>query len=124
MLIMSAVMDQIFCSGEEFPTCAYTCTLRCPLSLTLHDNHHTILLNFVVALFRRARDCNNIQGVPDLSSFHYCKTQDRIFWLIYLQVGCFCVSRGSTTVTLTQILNNAAFSSPKLRVRRGPSVLF
>ena len=50
-----------------------------------------------------------LQGVPHLRDFHYCGSHYRIFWIMYAQVGDFCVSRGSLTVTLTRISRNAVF---------------
>ena len=46
-----------------------------------------------------------IQGVPHLHGFHY-----HGFWLMYVQVGDFCVSRGFTTIPLTRISYNTVFS--------------
>ena len=40
---------------------------------------------------------------------------------MYAQVGDFGISRGPPTVPLMQILRNMVFSSPKIRVRWGPS---
>ena len=50
-----------------------------------------------------------IQGVPHLRGFHYCGSHYRDFWLMYAQVGDFCVSRGPPTVPLTQISHNTVF---------------
>ena len=44
-------------------------------------------------------------------------------WLMYVQVRNFCIRRGLPTVPLTQILRNAVFLSPEIRVRWGPSVI-
>ena len=48
---------------------------------------------------------SNVQWVPHLHSFHY-----HGFWLMFVQVGDFCASRGLTTVPLTRILCNTVFS--------------
>ena len=51
-------------------------------------------------------DCARcVQGVPHLCSFYY-----RGFWLMYVQVGDFCISRGLTIVPLTRISCNTVFS--------------
>ena len=46
----------------------------------------------------------HLQGVPHLHGFHYLG-----FWLMYVQVGDFRVSRGISTVPLTQISCNTVF---------------
>jgi hypothetical protein len=57
-----------------------------------------------------------LQGVP-----HLHKNHD--FWLRYVQVGDFHISRGFTTVPLTQIsCNTFFFPIIKMRVKPGPSV--
>ena len=50
-----------------------------------------------------------LQGVPHLLSFHYRRSHHRNIWLMYAQVRDFCVSRGSSTVPLTQISCNLVF---------------
>ena len=65
-----------------------------------------------------------LQGVPHLHSYHYQGSHYRNLWLMYVQVGAFGVSRGPPTIPSTQILLNMfVFSSPKICVRQGPSVL-
>ena len=63
-------------------------------------------------------------GVPHLRGFHYRRSHYRDFWLMYVQVGDFHVSRGPPTVLLSQVLHNVAhfFASPKIRVRGELSV--
>ena len=51
-----------------------------------------------------------IQRVPHLDGFQYRGSNYRNFWLMYVQVGDFCVSRGLTTVPLTRISCNTVFS--------------
>ena len=40
---------------------------------------------------------NNLQGVPQLHGFHYRRSHNSNFWLMYSQVGDFCISRGPPT---------------------------
>jgi hypothetical protein len=64
-----------------------------------------------------------VKGVPHLRSFHYLGSHYCNFWLMYTQVGDFCVNRGPSTVPLIQILRKCGFlPSPKIRVRQGSSV--
>ena len=65
-----------------------------------------------------------VQGVPHLRGFHYRGSHYRDIWLIYVQVGGFRVSRGPPTVLVNQMLCDAFFSSPKIQVRRRPSLLY
>ena len=57
-------------------------------------------------------------GGPSLTR----KSLPRFLAYVHIKVEAFHVSRGLTTVQLTQISCNTFFSSPKMRVRRGPSV--
>ena len=52
-----------------------------------------------------------------LCSFHYRGSHYRNFWLMYAQVGDFCINRRPPIVPLTKISHNAVFSSPKIHVR-------
>ena len=56
----------------------------------------------VMITYKAFKKC--YRGVPHLRGFHY-----RGFWLMYVQVGDFCVSRGPPTVPLTQISRNTVF---------------
>ena len=51
-----------------------------------------------------------IMGVPRLHENDWHGFQYHGFWLMYVQWGNFCISRGFTTVPLTQILRNTIFS--------------
>ena len=60
--------------------------------------------------FRCAKIINLcLQGVPHIRGFHYRGSHYCNFWLMYVQVGDFCVSRGPPTVPLTRISCNAFF---------------
>ena len=72
------------------------------------------LASFQVRIFTK------IQGVPHLRSFHYHRSHYHGFWLKYVQVGDFCISRGPPTVPLTRISCNTVFESPKMSVRQDP----
>ena len=61
-------------------------------------------------------------GVPPLTECSLPRIPNCSFWLIYAQLGDFCVSRGPPTVPLTQIFRNEFFLCPKIRVRQGSSV--
>ena len=50
-----------------------------------------------------------IQGVPHLRGFHYRGSHYRNFWLMYVQVGDFHISKGPLTVPLMRILRNVVF---------------
>ena len=63
-----------------------------------------------------------IQGVPHLRGFHYRGSHYRDFWLMYMQVGDFCVSRGCPIIPLTQISCNAGFFKSQNQRKVGPSV--
>ena len=52
---------------------------------------------------------SKLQGVPHLHENHKHGFHYQGFWLIYLQVGDFCISRGSPTFPITQILRNSFF---------------
>ena len=60
--------------------------------------------NFSTKLIKSA-----IQGVPHLRGFHYPGSHHNGFWLMYAQVGDFCVSRESPTLPLMQILRIVFF---------------
>ena len=51
-----------------------------------------------------------IQGVTHSRGFHYHGSHCHNFWLMYLQGGDFCVTRGPPTVPLTRISCNTFFS--------------
>ena len=61
-----------------------------------------------------------LQGVPHLRNFHYRRSHYRNFWLMYVQVGDFYISSSPTNVNFAK----RVFSSPKIRVRQGPSVSY
>ena len=72
--------------------------------------------NFSTNLIKSA-----IQGVPHLGGFHYPGSHHNGFWLMYAQVGDFCVSRESPTLPPMQILCIVVFfSSTKIGIRWGP----
>ena len=60
-----------------------------------------------------------VQGVPHLHANHYHGFHYHGFWLVYMQVGDFCVSRGFTTVPLTRILCNTVFSKSQIACKAG-----
>ena len=72
-----------------------------------------IFVSFFLKL-QLSASSNMYTGVPHfrgfhLHNFHYGRSHNWGFWLMYVQVGDFHVSRGSPTVQLTQILHNAVF---------------
>ena len=96
------------------------CTTLTLITLQLHNGSDFALIK----IFYSGSYLNKIQntGGPPLTGFHYLGSHYRGFLLMYTQVGGFHISKGPPTVSLTRILRNAVFSSPKFRVRWGPSV--
>ena len=67
-------------------------------------------------IFLQPSLCNAYRGSPTYAVFTNADpTMYRVFWLMYAQVGDFCVSSGSPTVPLTRILRNEVFSSRKIK---------
>ena len=63
-----------------------------------------------------------LQGVPHLRGFHYRRSQYQCFWLMYVQVGDFCVSRGPPTVPLMRISCNVVYFKSQNPRKAGPYV--
>ena len=69
----------------------------------------TMNLKMRVSFLRRLVHVRWYRGSPPLTRFSLTRIPFSRFWLMYAQVGDFCVSRGHPTVPLTQISRNAVF---------------
>ena len=68
--------------------------------------------------------CVNTEG-PPLTGFSHCRSHNHVFWLMYAQVDFFLCQQGTPySPTNAKFCIMQFFSSPKIRVRQGPSVRY
>ena len=81
-----------------------------------------LLIGATKGAFFNHIDETRYRGSPTYVVFTTADPTTAIFGLCIRKWGIFALSRGPLTVPLTRILRNVVFSSPKIRVRWGPSV--